>query len=92
MEVTAKILDNTVISSFLKEIKSVDVISRCPYKIITSKEVCEECKKFNKDFAKSFGKNLFILDPEDNKLYLEFFNYLISSYPYFYLWILVQYG
>ena len=82
MEVTTKILDNTVISSFIKEITSIKIIPRCPYKIVTSREVCKECEKFDKKFVKQFGSNLLILNPTDNNLYSTLFSYLESRYPY----------
>ncbi len=79
---TTKILDNTVITAFLKEITSIKIIDRCPYYLITSKGVSKECEKFDKEFLEKFGGKLSIVNPTNKNFFEECYEYLQTRYPY----------
>ncbi|ENN96001.1 hypothetical protein J422_04640 [Methanocaldococcus villosus KIN24-T80] len=82
--ITTKILDNTVISAGLKEIKTIDLIERClkRYKLATSKHVFEETLK---GFSNSTIKNCYsdIKVHETDEETLNFLlDYLEKRFPY----------
>ncbi len=81
---TTKIFDNTVISSSINEIESINLIEKCleRYSIVTSIEVYEETKKGFPEQSKESYKKISIFDLKDNKLFAILIEYLSDRYPY----------
>lgn len=81
---TTKILDNTTISVFLKDICKIDLLAKClqRYTIATSIEVYKETKKgFPQSTLNQFYKNVTIHDLNDNRKFIELLTYLKNRYP-----------
>jgi len=82
--ITTKVLDNTVISAGLKEIKTINLIERCikRYKLVTSKHVFEETLK---GFSNPIIKNCYS-EIEVHEINEETFNFLLDylerRFPY----------
>lgn len=82
---TTKIIDNTVISTSLKEIKCVNLIKKCSevYAISTSSEVCEESYKgFSEAILKELYKIVVVHNLTKDERYLLLMDYLQTRYPY----------
>ena len=82
---TTKILDNTVISASIKEIKCIDLIKKCleRYNIVTSIEVYEETSRgFGEQTITTFYKKITVYNLRNNKLFLILLEYLEDRYPY----------
>ncbi len=82
---TTKILDNTVISASIKEIKSINLIEKClmGYSVATSMEVYEETSRgFEEKTVTSFYEKITVHNLRNNKLFLALLEYLKNRYPY----------
>ncbi len=82
---TTKVMDNTIISTSLKEIKCVNLIKKCSerYTIATSYEVyLESCKGFSETLLKELYKTVVVRNLTDDKRYILLIDYLQTRYPY----------
>lgn len=87
-KVTTKILDNTVITASLNEIKCIDLIKKCSegYKIGVTFEVIEECKMgFKSKMLRDYLKIIQIHNLTGDKIYLDLVEYLLVRYPYLHI-------
>ena len=83
--VTVKIIDNTVLTASLKEIKSIDLIKTCSkrYYLSTSSSVyAESMNGFDNNVIQEYYTNIKIHNFEDDSLASDLLNYLERRYPY----------
>ncbi len=80
---TTKILDNTVISAAINEIKAVDLLSICSanYPLVTSKEVFYEACRGSLRQIKNEGQ-IEIRDKAKDQKFTQIISYLRDRYPY----------
>ena len=84
-KVTTKIIDNTFISAIIKEIKSVDLLSKClvKYDLITSLEVYKETKEgFDSHTIHKFYEKIKTVKIDNKDFYFSLMEYLKKRYPY----------
>jgi len=82
---TIKVIDNTCVTAFLKEITSVKLFEKCGcfYKFVTSKAVSEECREyFKNETLILFQKNLSVKDLDNHPICKRCMDYLKARYPY----------
>ncbi len=84
--VTVKIIDNTVLTASLKEIKSIDLIKTCSkrYYLATSPSVyVESMNGFDSNTIQEYyGNNINVHNFKDDSLASDLLNYLERRYPY----------
>ncbi len=84
-EVTTKILDNTVLSASIKEIKCIDLIKTCSskYNLATTEEVFDECQDgFDGIQIEEQLKLIDVHNLMNNEKYCELKDFLLARYPY----------
>ncbi|MDD4211611.1 MAG: hypothetical protein PHC46_04430 [Clostridia bacterium] len=82
--ITQKVLDNTVISAGIKEIKAINLIQECAkhYPLSTAKEVYEETKSgFKKEIVEECYKLIQIKDLSNNQDYNSKMSFLQKRFP-----------
>ncbi|MGC9779568.1 MAG: hypothetical protein HZR80_10035 [Candidatus Heimdallarchaeota archaeon] len=82
---TTKILDNTIITAIIKDIKCLDLLEKCclKYKLATSNEVYIECKDgFSDKITSKIFNRIELITTNKNVLYNELLNYLVKRYPF----------
>lgn len=82
---TTKVLDNTFISAALREITSVDLITKCSqeYNLITSKEVFKETNAgFQEELVKKVYNYIKVVPINETKIFQTLFPYMKDRYPF----------
>lgn len=83
--ITKKILDNTVISAFIIEIPSIEIIDICRkrYDLVTTSCVYDETSKaVEREILINSYKNISIIKKDGEKKYDAALTYLMNRYPY----------
>jgi predicted nucleic acid-binding protein len=83
--ITSKILDNTVISAFINEIRSIEMIEICRKEYILATTDCvqrETSERFSGETVARNYKNINVFRKSGDKKYDEALDYLVNRYPY----------
>jgi len=82
---TSKILDNTTISAFINEIRSIEMIEVCrkEYLLVTTDCVQRETsERFSGETIAMNYKNINVFSKKGDKKYDQALDYLVNRYPY----------
>jgi len=82
---TSKILDNTAISAFISEIRSIEMIEICrkEYLLVTTDCVQKETsERFSREIIDINYKNINVFKKTGNKTYDQALDHLVNRYPY----------
>ena len=82
---TSKILDNTVISAFINEIRSIELIEIChsEYNLVTTDCIQRETSKgFSEEIIDNVYKNIYVFRKRGDENHDQALDYLIDRYPY----------
>ena len=82
---TSKILDNTAISAFINEIRSIEMIKICrkEYILVTTDYVQRETsERFSQETIDINYKNINVFRKTGDKKYDQALDYLVNRYPY----------
>lgn len=82
---TSKILDNTVISAFINEIRSIEMIEICRKEYILATTDCvqrETSERFSGETVAMNYKSITVFSKTGDKRYDQALDYLVNRYPY----------
>lgn len=82
---TSKILDNTAISAFINEIRSIEMIEVCRNEYILVTTDCvqrETSERFSRETIDINYKNINVFRKTGDKKYDQALDYLVNRYPY----------